>query len=781
VAAPGLRAVAAPLTAREGTISVLDPEPRFSSLSVKDLIEARDLYHDHLVHKPNVVGTAIGRYLIRNDEPWLTRTDAERMVREQRYRQPQEQERTFENSGLRPDSLPAVLVLVRKWAVPSQFADGTYHPADMIPTILYMPDGRTVPVCVIRVTPGEPRAAALPEWHWPSSRIGGGYPLLINTQGSEHTASVGCLVTDGNRVYALTNRHVCGDAGSPVRTILRGREVEIGRSSDKQLTRKPFSEVYTDYKGRRTYLTLDAGLIDVDDVNQWTSSVYGLENVGDLADISEVNISLRLIGASVRAHGAASGPLEGRVAGLFHRYRSVGGYDDVADFLIAPDKEATGQTREGDSGTVWHLVERKPEAAGGEGEAARKETLRPLALQWGGQVFLDGQGQSSFALATGLSNILRLLDVELVTDHNTSAQPYWGQIGHYGIASFACDQAKGKLRKLMQANRQRISFEFPSGNAKAIAAALKQAKSEGFIPLADVPDLVWKKLPWKVTGGRDTQALGQGRSTGPEHPTHYADVDAVWPGKGKTLLKLCLDDPKNVDVEIWRQYYAANGHNDPRDQGLLPFRVWQFFDEMVKFAGKKARLDRFLAAAGLVAHYVGDACQPLHGSVFSDGFPGPPKRGGGVHSAYETDMIDRKSDKLIVLISAELANPGPTIGAIATGRQAAIEVVRLMGRSAKTLPPRTLINTFINAGGTNHVAVLDAMWAELDHKTALLMADGARVLARIWEGAWAAAGGEGLPNNALGLLNRDRVQQRYLDDGFVPSLELKDIGSVLVP
>ena len=34
----------------------------FSSLSLKDLIEARDLYHFHLMDKANVVGTAIGLY-----------------------------------------------------------------------------------------------------------------------------------------------------------------------------------------------------------------------------------------------------------------------------------------------------------------------------------------------------------------------------------------------------------------------------------------------------------------------------------------------------------------------------------------------------------------------------------------------------------------------------------------------------------------------------------------------------------------------------------------------
>ena len=42
----------------------------FSSLSLKDLIEARDLYHFHLMSKANVVGTAVGLYLIRNEENW---------------------------------------------------------------------------------------------------------------------------------------------------------------------------------------------------------------------------------------------------------------------------------------------------------------------------------------------------------------------------------------------------------------------------------------------------------------------------------------------------------------------------------------------------------------------------------------------------------------------------------------------------------------------------------------------------------------------------------------
>ena len=44
-------------------------ERPYSSLSVFDLLEARDQFHVHLMHKANVVGTAIGRYLIRIADP----------------------------------------------------------------------------------------------------------------------------------------------------------------------------------------------------------------------------------------------------------------------------------------------------------------------------------------------------------------------------------------------------------------------------------------------------------------------------------------------------------------------------------------------------------------------------------------------------------------------------------------------------------------------------------------------------------------------------------------
>ena len=329
---------------------VLNPERNYSSLSVKDLLEARDHYHWHLTHMKNVVGTAVGLYYIRTADPWPTRERPDRLIARDQARgpptprrttpapTPPRPPRTFDNSEIRDYSWPCVVVLVDQWGDPPGTPNSTRElkAEDFVPQTLYLPDGRTVPVCVVKVDPTEVDTELLPRWTWPKSHVGGGFPLISSTQGRDHVASVGTLVTDGHTTYALTSQHVAGPAGHPVSTILGGRRTEVGHSVDKQLTRRPFVEVYPEYVGRRTFLTLDAALVEVNDVGEWSSQIYGLPPSGELADLSEHNISTRLIDTEVEAYGAASGHLRGKVAGLFYRSRSRGGYDDVSDFLIAP-------------------------------------------------------------------------------------------------------------------------------------------------------------------------------------------------------------------------------------------------------------------------------------------------------------------------------------------------------------------------------------------------------------------------------------------------------------
>ena len=762
---------------------ILSTQQNFRALSVKDLLQARDLYHYHLLNKPNVVGTAIGLYLIRKgdkspseERAYCQRTGVTQIIKG---------ERTLQNSTVRDYSWPCVLAFVREWLSATDFgANGAkYKPEEMIPRTLYMPDGRMVPVCVVKVEQGEPAEDKLVDWQWPKSLFGGGMPIIVDAQKQTHQATAGCLVSDGHTTYALTSRHVCGNQGEPVFTLSRGERVEIGRASARHLTRLPFTDIYPEFVGHRTYVNLDVGLIELADLNQWTSQTFGLGPMGALADLNELNISTRLINAPVVAYGAASGPLEGRIKALFYRYRSVGGYDYVADFLIAPrhsegESPQMSQTQPGDSGTIWHLVTNQKTTEPDESVDADSDfegDLRPLAVEWGGQVFADKNSSQSFAfgLATSLTTVCSSLDVELVTEHNTGVVPYWGQMGHYSIASFACKALpNGKLKQFMTANIDRISFGFANLNKKDIKARLKTAREEeSLVPLADVPDEVWKKLPSKVTGGRDIKPSAHG-STGPEHPTHYADIDEHKPHE-QTLRAQCLADHNKINVDFWRKFYTDHGHTKQSDRGLLPFRVWQFFDAMKGFAGS-GDPEEFLCAAGLLSHYVGDACQPLHGSIFADGDP-ETKEGAGVHSCYETSMIESKQAPLMAGIKAAINQHGPALPQIRTGRDAALATIQLMDRSANTIPPKKIVAAFVKAGGKDIAAVREDLWKKFGAGTIAVMTDGARVLARIWEGAWAEGHGNQIPEGQLGPIDPDVLNEHSRDPKFVKSFDLDEI------
>jgi len=759
---------------------VLGVSQNFASLSTRDLLEARDLYHWHLIHKENVVGTAIGRYRIRKTDPWPDRETVKVEQTAQKAPDPPEPkpERTFESSEIRNYSWPCVLVLVNNWQQPADFTSGgPLTPDQLVPKTLYLPDGRVVPVCIVKVTQSAPDPRRIPDWQWPDGVIGGGFPIISETQGTRHVASVGCLVTDGFSTFALTSRHVVGPKGHRVSTIRKGRQVTIGRSDRRQLTRLPFSEVYVDYPGRRTFLTIDAGLVEVRDASEWTSQTYGLPPVGTLADLSERNISVRLINAEVRAFGAASGELSGRIAALFYRHRSVGGYDDVADFLIAPD-EGAESSQPGDSGTVWHLVQKDD------------KPLRPLALQWGGQG-VEGSGGNvfNFALASSLTNVLRLLDVELVVDQNTAAQPYWGKTGHYSVAAAACEQTSilsSKLEKLLLANQDRISFPFANLDPKAVAKSVKAAKdNRGFVPLADVADVIWKTVPWETKGGRDTSKR-QGNK-GPEHPTHHADCDISKVPGGPTLRALSLQNPdKHLTVPFWQQFYTDCGYTTSNERGMLPFRCWQFFDSMVE-ALENDNLLEFVAAAGTLAHYVGDACQPLHGSQFSAGIevprvPGQPKQkkiGDGIHSAYESSMVDHRS--IEILAGMQQALPTfPHVPLMESGHAVATAVVRLMDRAATAIDPLTLVNFYAATQGGASKAVTTQLWDEFGTATIATLCDGAVTLAAIWESAWRVGGGSQRfkPAQLVGM-DLDALRLRYEDKKFVESFDLDTIQPFL--
>lgn len=702
---------------------------QFSSLSIRDLLEAREAYHVHLAHLDNVFATAIGRYLIRNADP--DAKDAEKTSAGRG-----DPPRTLENSEVQKWSWPCILVFVDKWRDRSAFAA---DPDSMVPRYLYLPDGRVVPTCVVYASrDAAPQPTPPPVFS--SDLLGGGYPALQEVQGRTRVSTVGCLVTDGDLVYALTNRHVAGAAGREIYTVVAGERQRIGKSSGLELGSRPFDQVYPGWPGARVAVNLDVGLVKLDSLHRWTAQVYGVGEIGPIWDLHVDSFNLDLIDCPVRAHGAAGGDLAGRIKALFFRYKSVGGIDYVSDFLIGPRAgERSLSTRPGDSGTLW--FEDRPV----EGRARR-----PFALQWGGQSLLSPGSEvaAGFALATCLSTACRELGVDIIADWNVGHPETWGAVGHFKIGALACELVEPDwLRRLFMLNQTNIGYD------DAGLGSIPTVKPGDFVPLADVADYVWRNIR-KI-----------------DDNNHFADIDKVAPSDagpfaGKSLLQLTRNKPERVDPDYWNSFYAAI---DESKRGALPFRVWQIYDEMTDFAAA-GDLDRFVCAAGLMAHYVGDACQPLHVSELHHG---SGEQESGVHSAYETAMLNRYHAELVAEIG-KAAQGWPDAAAVTGGgHAAAVAVVELMRRTVRRLPPQKVIDSFNANAGRNRSK---GMWAELGKDTAKCIYDGALTLARIWQGAWdEGRQGQAAPAAPAAAVPHATLEQLYRNNNFLKSYKLQAI------
>src|SRR5262249_18385012 len=129
----------------------------FRSLSIRDLLDAREAYHIHLAHLDNVYATAIGRYLIRDDD---------KNAKDPQHRSNRKDlgPRTLANWWPREWSWPCILVFVDSWCAQEELARDPAKADSIVPSRLYLPDGRVVPTCVVEVrTDTGPPAFAQPQ------------------------------------------------------------------------------------------------------------------------------------------------------------------------------------------------------------------------------------------------------------------------------------------------------------------------------------------------------------------------------------------------------------------------------------------------------------------------------------------------------------------------------------------------------------------------------------------------------------------------------------------
>lgn len=763
------------------------PRRDYVSLSVKDLLDAREAYHVFLSSLDNVVATAIGRYLIRDDD-WYAANPPDR-PRPRDFPLPKGP-RTLANSVIRPWSWPAVLVFVKRWE------EGPALSSSEVPRALHLPDGRVAPTCVIEAAPDEslPPPAAGPFHSTPL--LGGGYTCVRDHQGEKSLGTFACLVRKRGTYYALTNRHVTGEEGESIQGFIRGQYIPVAKTTNIAVDRVLLPSVFPSWPYNRTLLTMDAGLARIEDINDWTSQVFGIGELGEVFDATEYSLTLDLIDQPVRAFGGVSGVAVGRILALFFRFESIGGYDHVTDVLIGPrrlpgDQVTRPLTRPGDSGTLW-FYDPPTDTAGdtedGVDELAphivewgtRVQRRRPIAMQWGGQrVVLPDGTRTSYALGTFLSSICHALDVEVIRDWSLGHDEYWGKIGHFAIGWKACDLLSGALGDLMTLNQPRIGF----GDETLSAGAGVKVDRQNFVPLADVPDYVWV-----VSRGLHPNEAIQ----------HFADIDIQDIDGGPSLLEKCVEDPSNVAASVWKVYFdgfAAQGVGP--EEGALPFRVWQLWDAMVAYLGKND-IAHFVAAAGVLAHYVGDASQPLHCSYMHHGIPPMVEFSGRqypvrkdspefrefkasaaakIHSIYEETMLEIDTATVLAGVNAALSSPAATRFHIKSGHTAAVEIIKLMHRSQERLPPRTIIEADDPELGPQ--ARAQALWENTTVREATIasLADSVQTLAALWSAAWKVGKKGSLPNSKLRLFDESELEDIYRKDRkFVPSLSLDDMA-----
>jgi hypothetical protein len=763
-----------------GQASLLYDFPEFPALSLMDLLRARDLYHRHLMNKEGVVATAVGKYRIRSGDSW---PGDKRKIKGAGPR-------TLGNSEVRPYSWPCILVFVEKWLGRDQFSGKSKKasPDGFISNRLYLPDGTLVPVCVVEAPREEMPVLPLENIPiFPRQFVGGGYPLLMESQGTEQFATAGCLVTDGHTSYVLTNRHVAGPHGEAVYTLVGGQVKSVGISSEKKITRELFEEVYPGWPGRQSYLHMDIGLIALDDKAAWRPDIYKVGPLNNAVDLSSDHFTLNLVGANVRAHGATSGDMAGSICALFYRYKAMGGFEYVCDFLIGPRDDVPFQTHPGDSGAVWVLDYPS------EKDPRHDEDRMPLSVQWGGHIVStpEEKKRQSYAMGTCLSTVLNQLDLDLIRNWDYELPEYWGAVGHYTIANVACKNIPDKnLRTLMLANLANITFKLDfivDKNMKGLAAK----KSGNFVPLADVPDLAWQAgLYPRGSHGRN-----------PESPNHFADMDEAPPNGGKSLLELCRGPrgtvkTANVDPALWLKHYQVFSARKPRvksetrpaqySYGLLPFRVAQIYRRMVKSVRKKD-IPGFIAAAGIMAHYVGDAGQPLHISYLHHGDPDDSiltsgkdipanriSRQNAVHGSYESDMFKYHAVELHEGL-AKAAAKG-SLRTITGHHNAANSIVSLMLKTFDTLPPKTIVDQFKKVSdGQKPKPIANALWASFSSQTIEVMANSCRYLAMLWTSAWRE--GVGTANLAAKPpITKPQLINLYSKKPFLESCTLFTIG-----
>ena len=419
------------------------------SLSTRDLLDARDQYHWHLINKRNVVGTAIGLYpsgRTTTGPPTRSAAAARNAAK------PNRSTSRIPRSGT--TSWPCVLVLVDTWVDADQFGAGatSCHRRRWSRT-LYLPDGRTVPVCVVQVDRPSPTGTC--GLDLAENRYRRRFPA---DQQQPRPAERGQRRDPGHRRahrVRAHRRHVAGPRAprrdDPARHPPRSGGPPTGSSPGC-----PFSERLPRLSPhRRTYLTLDAALVEVAESPTGPRRPTGCPRSARSPTSANATSACK---PGQRGGRSPSAPRPGTSgAGSPPCCLPAPQHRRVRRHHRLPHRPCPGQRgpSPGDSGTIWHL------SCGPDDGTVQ---LRRSPCNGAGRASSPRRDQDfNFALAASLTNVLRLFDVSW-SSTTTPARSRSGE--KPGTTASRPSPATSSPRRNFAycccANRDRISFASPN-------------------------------------------------------------------------------------------------------------------------------------------------------------------------------------------------------------------------------------------------------------------------------------------------------------------------------
>ncbi len=240
-----------------------------------------------------------------------------------------------------------------------------------------------------------------------------------------------------------------------------------------------------------------------------------------------------------------------------------------------------------------------------------------------------------------------------------------------------------------------------------------------------------------------------------EQYRHYIDIDAY----PEFILNHRI--PQTLDSLI-----ALHGLTFVTTTGTVPFAIIAYTDSVKNYFLQHNWQKAMLRAAD-VGHYVADSHQPLHITQWYDGWS---NYSDGIHSRYETGMINRDSAYIIYT--------GDSASYISNINQFAFDIVYNNYKYVDSVYRCDSIAHTI-AGNTNSTLYYQEFWNRAGNFTTMLFKNASRAIASLIYTAWVNAGSP-LPtgiNQISGIVKGYKLYQNY-PNPFNPSTKIKfDIPS----